>query len=83
MAHVLTSMAQDGIPWKQAMRRHDLKPEFYAIHQYGKDDYFPWNIVDHRIEQDYLWQEYQKSFQARTTVPCDTSICRKCGVCGD
>lgn len=83
LAQVLASMAQGGIPWKQAMRRHDLKPELYAIHQHGKDDYFPWNIVDHRIEQGYLWHEYQKSFQARTTVPCDTSVCRKCGVCGD
>jgi len=83
LARVLSSMAQDDLSWKQAMRRHELMPEFYAIHQYEKDDYFPWNIVDHCIEQEYLWKEYMKSFQARTTIPCDTSICRKCGVCGD
>ena len=83
LAHVLASMAQGHIPWKQAMRRHNLRPEFYAVYQHGKDDYFPWNIVDHGIEQNYLWREYQKSFQARTTAPCDTSVCRKCGVCSD
>lgn len=83
LAKVLTTMACDEIPWKQAMRRHGLRPEFYAIYQHDKEDYFPWSCIDHRIRQDYLWQEYQKSFQAKTTVSCDTSVCRKCGVCGD
>ena len=83
LAKVLSSMARNNLSWKQAMRRHDLRPEAYAIHQYERNDYFPWNIVDHCIGQEYLWREYKKSFQARTTVPCDTSVCRKCGVCSD
>ncbi|MCF8055410.1 MAG: radical SAM protein [Desulfocapsa sp.] len=83
LARVIATMARKAVPWKQAMRHHGLQPEAYAIHQHGEDDYFPWNIVDHGIKQEYLWQEYQKSFQARTTIPCDTSICKRCGACGD
>ena len=83
LAHVLASMAREGIPWKQAMRKLKMSPDFYAVYQYGPDDYFPWNIVDHSIKQEYLWKEYQKSFLAKTTVPCDTKVCKKCGVCGD
>ncbi len=83
LARVLATMATEGLPWKQAMRRHDLNPEMYAISKHGEDDFFPWNIVDHKIEQKFLWQEYQKSFQARTSIACDTSVCRRCGVCGD
>jgi len=83
LAKVIATIARKAAPWKQAMRTHGLKPETFAIHQYGEQDYFPWNIVDHGIKQEYLWQEYQKSFQARTTVACDTTICRRCGVCGD
>ena len=83
LAKVIATMARKASPWKQAMRAHGLRPETYAIHQHGEDDYFPWNIVDHGIQQEYLWQEYQKSFQARTTVSCDTAVCRRCGVCGD
>ena len=83
LAKVIATMARKAAPWKQAMRAHGLRPETYAIHQHGEDDYFPWNIVDHGIQQEYLWQEYQKSFQARTTVSCDTTVCRRCGVCGD
>jgi radical SAM superfamily enzyme YgiQ (UPF0313 family) len=83
LAKVIATIARKAAPWKQAMRTHGLKPETFAIHQYGEHDYFPWNIVDHGIKQEYLWQEYQKCFQARTTVACDTAICRRCGVCGD
>ena len=83
LAQVLGSMAKDSIPWKQAMRKHDLRPEFFAIYQHGQDEYLPWNIVDHSIDNAYLWKEYEKSFQARTTVPCDTRVCKRCGVCGD
>jgi len=83
LARVLATMAKQKMPWKQAMRKHELTPEQYALRQHGADDYFPWNIVDHKIEQNFLWQEYQKSFQAKTTVACDTSVCKRCGVCGD
>ncbi len=83
LAYVLARMARDSIPWKQAMRKENLRPESYAVYQYAREDYFPWNIVDHSIRQDYLWQEYQKSFRAQTTAPCNTKVCRRCGVCGD
>ncbi len=83
LAAVLATMAKQQIPWKQAMRKHDLTPEQYALVQHGAEEYFPWNIVDHKIEQKYLWQEYQKSFLAKTTVACDTAVCKRCGVCGD
>lgn len=83
LAAVLAAMAKTGRPWKQAMKQAGLSPEFFAVHQYGRDDYFPWNVVDHSIDQDYLWKEYQKGFAAKTSVPCDTALCRRCGVCGD
>ncbi len=83
MADVLAAMVIDNKPWKQAMRKVGLQPEFFAIYQYGEDDYFPWNSVDHSIKQSYLWHEYQKSFEEKTTIACDTATCRRCGVCGD
>lgn len=83
LAAVLAAMVEKGSPWKQAMRKEGLLPELYAVHQYGKDDFLPWNIIDHSIRQDYLWGEYQKSFQVKSTAPCDTKVCRRCGVCGD
>jgi len=83
LAPVIADMANAGMPWKQAMRRYHLTAEFYAVHQYDENEYFPWNIVDNGIEQSYLWHEYQKSFLAKTTVACEPAACKRCGVCGD
>lgn len=83
LARVLTIMAEQGIPWKQAMRSAGLRAEEFVLRCHPKDTFFPWDIVDHHISRDYLWQEYQKAFEARTTRACDTAVCRRCGVCRD
>ena len=81
LAPVLFDMARNGIAWKQAMKRHGLTPEQFAICGYDETSCFPWEIIDHGIEPGYLWQEYLKSFSGRITAPCDTLVCRRCGVC--
>jgi len=81
LADVLLEMAVYGIPWKQAMKRRGLTAEQYALCGYDESDYFPWSIIDHSIKQSYLWQEYQRAFAGKTSDPCDTEKCRKCGVC--
>lgn len=81
VASVLLKMVETGSPWKQAMNQCGLTAEQYAIYGYGKDDFLPWSIVDHGIKQSYLWEEYQRSFEGKITVPCDVSTCKRCGVC--
>ncbi|MBW1637095.1 MAG: radical SAM protein, partial [Deltaproteobacteria bacterium] len=81
LADVLLDMATSGISWKQAMKRQGLTAEQYALCGYDQSDYFPWLIIDHSIRQSYLWQEYQKAFAGKTSIPCDTDKCRLCGVC--
>ena len=83
LAAVLLNMAGSGISWKQAMKQHGLGTEHYATRQYGASSCVPWNIVDHSIHESYLWSEYRKAFDAKTTIPCDTTLCRRCGVCND
>lgn len=83
IASVLFDMAVENLSWKQAMRKNDLQVEQYAVRGYGCDEPFPWNIVDHGIKQQYLWDEYMKAFAEKPTLACDTKICRRCGVCND
>ncbi len=83
LAPVLLDMAIHDLPWKQAMRKNGLQAEQFAVRGYGCDESLPWNIVDHGIKQQYLWDEYMKAFAEKPTQPCDTKICRRCGVCGD
>ncbi|MFH2124724.1 MAG: radical SAM protein [Pseudomonadota bacterium] len=83
LAPVLFDMAAEGLSWKQAMRKHHLQAEQFAIRGYGGDESLPWNIVDHGIKQQYLWDEYLKAFAEKPTMACDTRVCRRCGVCDD
>ena len=81
LAEVLLTMADTGCSWKQAMKQHDLTAEEYAVRAFRQTSWFPWYVIDHGIDHDYLWQEYQRAFDEKLTLACDTSICRRCGVC--
>ena len=83
LAMVLFDMASQDLPWKQAMRKHGLEAEQFAVRGYSCDEPLPWNIVDHGIKQQYLWDEYMKAFAEKPTIACDTKNCRRCGVCHD
>jgi len=60
-----------------------LSPEDYAMRPRGKDEVFPWEVIDHSIDRRYLWAEYLKALAARTTSLCTPATCRRCGVCHD
>lgn len=83
LAPVLFDMAAEELSWKQAMRKNHLQAEQFAIRGYGSDEPLPWSIVDHGIKQQYLWDEYMKAFAEKSTMACDTRVCRRCGVCDD
>jgi hypothetical protein len=83
LAPVLFAMAATGMGWKQAMKENGLGAEQFAVRGYGKDESLPWEIVDHGVKHGYLWDEYMKAFAEKQTSPCDTKVCRRCGVCHD
>jgi radical SAM superfamily enzyme YgiQ (UPF0313 family) len=83
LANILFDMASARVPWKSSMKKNKLLPEMFLTSGCDGGSYFPWYIIDHGIDHNYLWHEYMKSFDSAKTEPCDTSICRRCGVCGD
>ncbi len=83
LAPVLYDMAVHKTPFKQAMKKHHLTPWEYAIRPRKKEELFCWDLMDHGITKNYLWSEFQKSLKAKLTEPCDTKICRRCGVCNE
>ena len=81
MGEALLVFASEGGNWRQVMKKQGLRVEDYALRDRGQDESFPWEVVDHGIDRNYLWREYQKALEAKLTVPCDTSRCKRCGVC--
>jgi radical SAM superfamily enzyme YgiQ (UPF0313 family) len=80
---LLIDMAASGISWKRAMKQQGLHVEQFATRQYSENSYLPWRIIDHSINDSYLWMEYCKAFKSLETMACDTDLCRRCGVCND
>jgi radical SAM superfamily enzyme YgiQ (UPF0313 family) len=78
---VLKDLAVQGLPFGPAMRKHGLSPWFYAVRPRRLNEIFPWDVVDHGINKQFLWQEYRRGLKAIRTKPCDTARCRRCGVC--
>ena len=81
VGHALLKMVRNDCTWKQAFALENLNPDDYALRPRGPDEPFPWEILDHGITRKYLWSEYQKALEGKTTIPCDTSRCKRCGVC--
>jgi len=49
--------------WPQAYRSVDVNPDFYVYRERGRDEIFPWDFIDHGINKEWLWAEYQRALQ--------------------
>jgi radical SAM superfamily enzyme YgiQ (UPF0313 family) len=81
IAPVLLDIGLGKYSFKQAMKVHGLSAWQYAVRPRTEDEQFCWEVVDHGIRQGYLYKELEKSLAAQATPPCDTAVCRRCGVC--
>ena len=68
----------NGHDAKSALKEHPV--DQYVYRQYEKNDYLPWDIVDHGYRPDFLWDDYQRGLKAAHTPVCDTAICHICGL---
>ena len=84
VADLLLQAHENNGNWAQTFKAAALNPGFYVHRQRLQSELFPWDFIDHGIDKDFLWQEYQRALQAKTTKPCpmDPAHCRICGVCG-
>ncbi len=79
---ILDKVALEGWSWTKAMKQTAVNADFWVMREREREEFFPWEIIDHGIERAYLWEEYQRSLAAVETPPCDVdSGCSRCGAC--
>ncbi|MBI5428144.1 MAG: radical SAM protein [Nitrospinae bacterium] len=71
----------NGHDAKRALKDCGVSPDAFVYRQYGRDDFLPWDIIDHGYRNHFLWQDYQRGLREKTTPICDTAVCKICGVC--
>ena len=67
--------------WKEVLR--DIDVDFYTTRRRYRDEVFPWDHIDCRVDRDFLWDEYQRAIKAQLTPDCRIAGCRGCGICCD
>lgn len=82
LAPALLAYASRGGNWQQVFRGQGVIPEHYALRPRAREELLPWEIIDQGMESGYLWSEYQRALEARTSPVCEVSRCRRCGICG-
>jgi radical SAM superfamily enzyme YgiQ (UPF0313 family) len=82
VALFLEKVALDEGNWSQAMRTAPLNPDFWVMRERGRDERFPWEIIDLGVKRSFLWEEYQCALREQKGQPClPEEGCCRCGVC--
>ncbi len=77
----LEKLVTDRSTWGQVLKTVPFNPDFWVMRSRGRDERFPWEIIDHGIDRTYLWEEYQRALQGLRSPPCQPEVCHRCGVC--
>jgi radical SAM superfamily enzyme YgiQ (UPF0313 family) len=77
----LVELAASKGGWRKAMKAWGGDVSWYIDRERAEDEAFPWEVVDMGVDRAYLWREWQRYKQARTTPTCPPD-CASCGRCG-
>jgi radical SAM family uncharacterized protein/radical SAM-linked protein len=66
--------------WKEAFEKIGLEMDSRTRRREVKD-VFPWSFIDTGIDPQFLWDEYQRGLEEKTTPPCVKENCHRCGIC--
>jgi radical SAM superfamily enzyme YgiQ (UPF0313 family) len=68
--------------WAEALRKSPANPDFFVYRERDRDELLPWDFIDHGLNKNFLWDEYQLALAEKESPPCQPEVCRRCGVCG-
>ena len=81
LAPLIESLARGARP-NRAYQETGLSPEFYAHRRRELNELLPWSHVDHGLSVQYLFDELQRSREAKLSPACNPGKCQRCQACG-
>ena len=80
--HALALLAaQEQGRWRRALERWEGDPSAYLDRERGRDEPFPWEVVDVGVRREFLWEEWQGFLAGKPSARCPEE-CSACGLCG-
>ena len=65
--------------WKRAMEMTGINSADFAIREYSKESFLPWDNINIGVTKEYLWKEYQNAISGRFSADC-REVCHDCGL---
>ena len=78
---ILANRVEKENSWTDAFTQSDINPDFFVYRQRAFEEILPWDFIDHGIKKDFLIREYHRALAGKSTPPCNTEHCRRCGIC--
>ena len=63
MAEPLLLAFQTKEDWRFALRESYINPDFWAYRKKKKDETLPWDFIDHGLDKESLWKEYEETIR--------------------
>ncbi len=67
--------------WMKSFRETGVDLFFYAKRERPREEVLPWRHLSTGVEEQFLWEEYEKSLSEEFTPDCRWDKCSRCGVC--
>ncbi len=67
--------------WGQTLKQSPIDTATFVTRPRGRDEILPWDFIDPGVSKDFLWRDYQKALAGRTSPPCPSEGCTRCGAC--
>lgn len=68
--------------WKKALKLWGGNPKDYLDRERGEDETFPWEVIDLGVRRDFLYKEWLRSKESKSSPGCPKEACKVCGRCG-
>ena len=82
LSSLLLEVSHSQGNWRQLCKHLGLEPEQFACQERPRDEIFPWEIIDHGLNRNYLWSEYQAALKSEPSKGCRINDLEKCKICG-
>ncbi len=67
--------------WREAFAEAGTSAEELATTVFSRDTPLPWDVIEGVVDQDFLWQEWEKAKRGERTGDCRWEGCTDCGAC--
>jgi len=66
--------------WEEAFQKAGLKMDAHTRKK-KFEDVLPWSLIETGVDARFLWEEYRRGIEEKTSPPCVADNCHRCGIC--